>query len=131
MPSRSEIRDHNTSTSPAHASRSPTEPTAPKYIARVALSCGHGHPPGQVLHALQQLQPVIDDRLRRDLGDRHQRHATESSGADKLTVTLELQAPSHADAIRAAGIALGMLADLIADVAGVDLAGVALVVRAR
>jgi hypothetical protein len=85
-----------------------------------------------VLHALQELRPVIDDRLRGELGARYDRHRAESVGTDKLTVTFALRAPTHADAIRSAGIAAGTLAELLTDTAtGVDLSGVALVVRAH
>jgi hypothetical protein len=53
-------------------------------------------------------------------------------GTDKLTVTFILRAATHADAIRSAGLAAGMLAELPIDhAAGVDLAGIALVVRAQ
>jgi hypothetical protein len=98
----------------------------------VALSCERGHAPGQVLRALQELRSVIDDRLRRDLGGRYDRHSTDSVGADKLTVTFTLRAATHADAIRSAGLALGTLAELLTDsAAAVDLSGVALVVRAQ
>jgi hypothetical protein len=120
------------SKSPAPANQSPPEPSGPKYSARVALSCQRGHAPGPVLHALQELRSVIDDRLRIDLGDRYDRHSAGSAGADKLTVTFGLRAPTPADALRSAGIAAGMLAELLTDnAAAVDLSGVALVVRAQ
>ena len=110
---------------------SPPEPSGPRYSARVALSCEHGHAPGQVLHALQELRSVIDDRLRRDLGGRYDRHSTGSVGTDKLTVTFTLRAATDADAIRSAGLAAGTLAELLTDnAAAVDLSAVALVVRA-
>jgi hypothetical protein len=84
-----------------------------------------------VLHALQELRSVIDDRLRRDLGGRYDRHSANSVGADKLTVTFTLRGGTHADAIRSAGLAAGTLAELLAaNAAAVDLSGVALVVRA-
>jgi hypothetical protein len=85
-----------------------------------------------VLHALQELRSVIDDRLRRDLGGRYDRHSTNSVGTDKLTVTFTLRAETHADAIRSAGLAAGTLAELLtANAAAVDLSGIALVVRAQ
>jgi hypothetical protein len=115
-----------------HPNRSPPEPSGPKYTARVALSCERGHAPGQVLHALQELRSAIDDRLRRDLGGRYDRHFTGSVGTDKLTVTFTLRAATDADAIRSAGLAAGTLAELLTDNAvAVDLSGVALVVRAQ
>jgi hypothetical protein len=110
---------------------SPPEPAGPRYSARVALACEPGHAPGPVLHAVQGLRAVIDDRLRRDLGGRYERHSAGSVGTDKLTITLTLRAATHADAIRSAGMAAGTLAELLADNAiAVDLSGVALVVRA-
>ena len=116
---------------PEHPNTSPPEPSGPRYSARVALSCERGHAPGQVLHAVQELRSVIDDRLRGELGDRYDRHRAESVGADKLAITFTLRAAAHADAIRCAGMAAGTLAELLTDNAtGVDLAGVALVVRA-
>jgi hypothetical protein len=85
-----------------------------------------------VLHALQELRSVIDDRLRLDLGDRYDRHSASSVGTDKLTVTFTLRAPTDADAIRSAGRAAGTLAELLTENAvAVDLSGVALVVRAQ
>jgi hypothetical protein len=85
-----------------------------------------------VLHTLQELRQDIDDRLRRDLGGRYDRHTADSVGTDKLTVTFTLRAATHADAIRSAGLAAGTLAELLADTgAAVDLSGVALVVRAQ
>jgi hypothetical protein len=112
--------------------RSPAEPSGPRYSARVALTCERGHAPGQVLHALQELCSVIDDRLRSDLGGRYDRHSADSVGADKLTVTFTLRGGTHADAIRSAGLATGTLAELLADnAAAVDLSGLALIVRAR
>jgi hypothetical protein len=117
---------------PEHQNRSPPEPSGPRYSARVALSCERGHAPGQVLHALQELRSVIDDRLRRDLGGRYDRHSADSVGTDKLTVTFTLRAATHADAIRSAGLAAATLAELLTDnAAAVDLSGVALVVRAQ
>ena len=110
---------------------SPPEPSGPRYSARIALSCERGHAPGQVLHALQQMRSVIDDRLRRDLGGRYDRHSARSVGTDKLTVTFTLRAATDADAIRSAGLAAGTLAELLTDdAAAVDLSAVALVVRA-
>jgi hypothetical protein len=98
----------------------------------VALSCAHGHAPGQVLHALQELRQLIDERLREELGDRYDRHSAQSVGTDKLTVTFTLRATRHADAIRSAGLAAATLAELLTDnAAAVDLSGVALVVRAQ
>ena len=115
-----------------HPNRSPPEPSGPRYSARVALSCKRGHAPGQVLHALQELRQVIDERLRGDLGDRYDRHSARSVGTDKLTVTFTLRAATDADAIRSAGLAAGTLAELLTDnAADVDLSGVALVVRAQ
>jgi hypothetical protein len=117
---------------PEHRNTSPPEPAGPRYSARVALSCERGHPPGQVLHAVQEMRSVIDDRLRRDLGGRYDRHSADSVGTDKLTVTFTLRAATHADAIRSAGLAAGTLAELLTDNAvAVDLSGVALVVRAQ
>jgi hypothetical protein len=117
---------------PEHPNTSPPEPSGPRYSARVALSCERGHAPGQVLHALQELRQVIDDRLRDDLGGRYDRHSAQSVGTDKLTVTFTLRAATHADAIRSAGLAAGTLAELLTDnAAAVDLSGVALVVRAQ
>jgi hypothetical protein len=119
-------------TVPERPNRSPPEPSGPRYSARVALSCARGHAPGQVLHALQELRQVIDDRLRADLGGRYDRHSARSVGTDKLTVTFTLRATTHADAIRSAGLAAGTLAELLTNnAAAVDLSGVALVVRAQ
>jgi hypothetical protein len=74
----------------------------------------------------------MDDRLRRDLGGRYDRHSTDSVGTNKLTVTFTLRAATHADAIRSAGLAVGTLAEVLTDnAAAVDLSGVALVVRAQ
>jgi hypothetical protein len=98
----------------------------------VALSCERGHAPGPVLHALQELRQVIDERLRGDLGSRYDRHNAQSAGTDKLTVTFTLRAATHADAIRSAGLAAGTLAELLTDnAAAIDLSGVVLVVRAQ
>ena len=117
---------------PEHPNTSPPEPSGPRYSARVALSCEHGQAPGQVLHTLQGLRSVIDDRLSGDLGGRYDRHSAQSVGTDKLTVTFILRASTHADAIRSAGLAAATLAELLIDhAAGVDLSGVALVVRAQ
>ena len=75
---------------------------------------------------------MIDDRLRRDLGSRYDRHSTGSVGTDKLTVTFTLRAATDADAIRSAGLAAGTLAELLTDnAAAIDLSAVALVVRAQ
>jgi hypothetical protein len=85
-----------------------------------------------VLHALQELRSVIDDRLRRDLGGRYDRHNTGSVGTDKITVTFTVRGATDADAIRSAGLAAGTLAEILTDNAvAVDLSGVALVVRAQ
>jgi hypothetical protein len=118
--------------SPDRPNLSPPEPTGPRYSAKVALSCERGHAPGQVLHALQELRSVIDDRLRGDLGARYDRHSAKFAGADKLAVTFTLRAATHADAIRSGGLAAGTLAELLTDnSAAVDLSGVALVIRAQ
>ena len=128
----SELRRRRALTVPEYPNTSPPEPTGPRYTARVALSCAQGHAPGQVLHALQELRQLIDDRLREDLGGRYDRHSAQSVGTDKLIVTFTLRAATHADAIRSAGLAAGTLAELLTDNAtGVDLSGVALVVRAQ
>jgi hypothetical protein len=117
---------------PPHQNRSPPEPSGPRYSARLALRCEPGHAPGQVLHALQELRAVIDDRLREDLGDCYDRHRAESAGTDKLTVTFVLRAATAADAIRSAGLAAATVAELLAaNTAAVDLSGVALMVRAH
>jgi len=117
---------------PEYPNTSPPEPSGPSHSARVALSCERGHAPGQVLHALQELRQVIDDRLRQELGGRYDRHTAQSVGTDKLTVTFTLRAASHADAIRSAGLAAGTLAELLTHhAAAVDLSGIALVVRAQ
>jgi hypothetical protein len=122
---------HSKSRLAAHSNRSPPVPSGPKYSARIALSCERGHAPGQVLHALQELRSVIDERLRSELGARYDRHSAESVGTDKLTVTFTLRGGTHADAIRSAGLAAGTLAEVLWDsAAAVDLSGVALVVRA-
>jgi hypothetical protein len=114
-----------------HPNTSPPAPSGPSYSARVALTCERGHAPGQVLHALQELRQLIDERLRDDLGRRYDRHTAQSVGTDKLTVTITLRAPTHADAIRSAGLAAGTLAELLTHhAAAIDLSGVALVVRA-
>jgi len=111
---------------------SPPEPSGPRYSARVALSCEQGRAPGPVLHALQELRSVIDDRLRGDLGGRYDRHSAQSVGTDKLTVTFIIRAATHADAVRSAGLAAGTLVELLMDrTSGVDLSGIALVVRAQ
>jgi hypothetical protein len=85
-----------------------------------------------VLHALQELRSAIDDRLRRDLSSRYDRHSTGSVGTDKITVAFTLRAASDAGAIRSAGLAAGTLAEILSDNAvAIDLSGVALVVRAQ
>jgi anti-sigma factor RsiW len=118
--------------SPERANQSPPEPSGPEYSARVALSCQRGHAPGPVLHALQELRSIIDDRLRSELGTRYDRHNAQSVGTDKLTFTFSLRAATPADAIRAAGLAAGTLVALLTDSgATIDLSGVALVVRAQ
>ena len=117
---------------PERANQSPPEPSGPKYTARVALSCERGHAPGPVLHALQELRSIIDDRLRTEIGPRYDRHNAQSVGTDKLTVTFTLRAATPADAIRSAGLAAGTLLELLTDSgAAIDLSGVALVVRAQ
>jgi hypothetical protein len=127
-----EIPDRPVRTWSKQQNKSGPEPSGPRYIARVALSCERGHAPGQVLHAVQGLHSVIDERLRSDLGGRYDRHNADSGGTDKLTVTVTLRAATHADAIRSAGLAAGTLAELLTEnAAAVDLSGVALVVRAQ
>jgi hypothetical protein len=85
-----------------------------------------------VLHALQELRSIIDDRLRSELGSRYDRHNAQSVGTDKLTVTFTLRATTPADAIRSAGLAAGTLLELLThNEAAIDLSGVALVVRAQ
>ena len=117
---------------PERANQSPPEPSGPKYSARVALSCQRGHAPGPVLHALQELRSVIDDRLRGELGASYDRHNAQSVGTDKLMVTFTLRAATPADAIRAAGFAAGALVELLTDDgAPIDLSGIAFVVRAQ
>jgi hypothetical protein len=117
---------------PERANQSPPEPSGPKYSARVALSCQRGHAPGPVLHALQELRSIIDDRQRSELGTRYDRHNAQSVGTDKLTVTFTLRAATPADAIRSAGLAAGTLVELLTDnEAAIGLSGVALVVRAQ
>jgi hypothetical protein len=98
----------------------------------LALSCRRGHSPGPVLHDLQELRSVIDDRLRDELGPRYDRHNAQSVGTDKLIVTLMLRAMTPADAIRCAGMAAGTLVELLTDAgADIELSGAALVVRAH
>jgi hypothetical protein len=112
--------------------QSPPAPTGPAYGARVALSCAPGHPPGPVLHALQELRSTIDDRLRGELGPSYERHAAQSIGTDKLTVTFVLRAATPADAIRAAGVAAAALVEVLTQTtSAIDVSGIALVVRAR
>jgi hypothetical protein len=118
--------------SSAPPNTSPPEPSGPKYNARVALSCERGHAPGPVLHALQQLRSVIDDRLRGELGRRYDRHSAQSIGTDKLTVVFTLRAATPADAIRSAGLAAATLVELLTETdAAIDVSGLALVVRAQ
>lgn len=115
-----------------NTSKSPAPPSGPKYSARVAFSCQRNHPPGPVLHALQQLRGTIDDRLRTELGRLYERHRTQSIGDDKLTVVFALRAGTPADAIRTAGLAAATLIEILtATGVALDLAGVALVVRAE
>jgi hypothetical protein len=117
---------------PAPPNQSPPAPSGPKYSARVALNCKRDHAPGPVLHALQQLRSVIDDRLRGELGPRYDRHSAQSVGTDKLTVVFTLRAGTPAEAIRAAGMAAATLVDLLLDTeAAIDVSGIALVVRAQ
>jgi hypothetical protein len=113
-----------------HPNTSPPAPSGPTYSARVALSCEPGYAPGQVLHALQGLRGVIDDRLQGDLGTGYDRHSASSVGTDKLTLTFTLRATTHADAVRSAGVAAGALVELLTNSeVAVDLSGIALVVR--
>ena len=117
---------------PAASNQSPPAPSGPKYAARVALSCERNHAPGPVLHALQQLRSVIDERLRDELGPRYDRHSAQSVGTDKLMVVFTLRAGTPGEAIRAAGLAAAALVDLLTDTgAAIDVSGVALVVRAQ
>jgi hypothetical protein len=96
------------------------------------LNCRRNQPPGPALHALQEMRGAIDDRLRRELGPPYERHQAQSVGDDKLTVVFNLRAGSPADAIRTAGVAAANLIELLTDTnAPLDLAGVALVVRAE
>ena len=114
---------------PDYPNTSPPEPTGPRYSARVALSCERGHAPGQVLHALQGLRSMIDDRLRSELGLRYDRHTAASVGTDKLTVTFTLRANAHADAIRSRGAGRRNAGGApVGHATAVDLSGVALVV---
>ena len=115
-----------------HSSKSPPEPSGPKYSARIALNCQRGHAPGPVLHELQQLRSVIDDRLRDELGRRYDRHSAQSVGTDKLTVVFTLRADTPAEAIRSAGLTAATLVELLTDTgAAIDLSGIALIVRAQ
>ena len=117
---------------PEPSNQSPPAPSGPKYSARVALSCERDHAPGPVLHALQQLRSVIDDRLRGELGSRYDRHSAESVGTNKLMVVFTLRAATPAEAIRSAGLAAATLVDLLTDTgAAIDVSGIALVVRAQ
>ena len=118
--------------SPVPSNQSPPEPSGPIYNARVALSCQRDHAPGPVLHALQQLRSVIDDRLRGELGERYDRHTAQSVGTDKLMVVFTLRAGSPGEAIRTAGLAAAALVELLTDTgAAIDVSGIALVVRAQ
>ena len=117
---------------PEPFTKSPPEPSGPTYSARVALNCAPDHAPGPVLHALQQLRSVIDDRLREQLGRRYDRHSARSVGTDKLTVVFTLRADTPADAVRSAGLAAATLVELLTDTgAAIDVSGIALVVRAQ
>ena len=117
--------------SPAVPNQSPAEPSGPKYTVRLALSCQPGHAPGQVLHTVQELRSRVDDRLREALGQGYDRHSASSAGADKLTVDFVLRASTAADALRSAGTAAGILAELlIAHSAAIDMSAMALVIRA-
>jgi hypothetical protein len=85
-----------------------------------------------VLHALQQLRSVLDDRLRGELGPRYDRHSAQSVGTDKLTVSFTLRADTPVQAIRAGGLAAATLVELLTDTgAAIDVSGIALVVRAQ
>jgi hypothetical protein len=118
--------------SPEPPRNSPPEPSGPKYSARIALSCQRDQAPGPVLHALQQLRSVIDDRLRDELGPRYDRHSAHSVGTDKLTVLFTLRAGTPGEAIRSAGLAAATLVELLTDTgAAIDVSGLALVVRAQ
>jgi hypothetical protein len=65
-------------------------------------------------------------------GGRYDRHGAQSVGSDKLAVSFNLRATTHADAIRSAGPAAATYAEvLIEHAAGVDRSAVALVVRAQ
>jgi hypothetical protein len=98
----------------------------------VALRCQDGHAPGQVLHSVQELRAVIDDRLRSELDARYDQHRAQSAGTDKLTITFTLRAATPADAIRSAGLAAATLVEVLADAAtAVELSGIALIVRAE
>jgi hypothetical protein len=84
-----------------------------------------------VLHALQQLRSVIDDRLRDELGPRYDRHGAQSVGTDKLMVVFTIRAVTPAEAIRSAGLAAATLIDVLTETgAAIDVSGLALVVRA-
>jgi hypothetical protein len=114
------------------STKSPPPPSGPKYNARVALSCQRDHPPGPVLHALQELRSMIDDRLRQELGRFYEHHRAQSVGTDKLAVVFALRAFTPAEAIRTAGLAAATLVEVLTDAeAALDLAGIALVVRAE
>jgi hypothetical protein len=76
------------------------------------LSCQPGHAPGPVLHALQELRSVIDERLRVELGPAYEHHRAQSVGSDKLTAVFTLRAASPAEAVRAAGLAAANLLEL-------------------
>jgi hypothetical protein len=101
---------------------------------RVALRCERGHASGLVHHTLQELQAAIDGRLRQRARRRPSMAATAPAlpVSTSLTVAFELRAPATADALRAAGIAAGPLADVLsAKAVAIDHAGGTLVVRAQ
>lgn len=111
---------------------SPPAPSGPKYSARVALNCARGRAPGPVLHALQELRSVIDDRLRQGIGRAYEHHRAQSVGEDKLTVIFAFRAGTPAEAIRIAGLAGSTLVEVLTETeAALDLSGIALVVRAE
>ena len=56
-----------------------------------------------MLHALQELRSDIEERLRRDIAGRYDRHTAQSAGTHKLTVAFVIRAASHPDAITSAG----------------------------
>src|SRR3954469_15601418 len=116
----------------SHSSKSPPAPSGPKYSARVALNCRRDHAPGPVLHALQELRSMIDDRLRKELGQLYEHHRAQSVGPDRLASVLALRPATPAEAIRTAGLAAATLVEVLTDAeAALDLSGIALVVRAE